>query len=91
MIMVRKKLSDKKINYVFLSTHSDEIHNRCIDFFRQTGYRIICSADFEKETYQFDGFILACPENNSDIPSFNIGNRSKGVIIDDITYNEIKK
>jgi hypothetical protein len=72
----------KKINYVFLSTHSNDLHHRCLDFLKNSDYRIICSADFDKETYHFDGFILACPSENLDIENFRIGDRSKSVSID---------
>jgi hypothetical protein len=80
----------KKINYVFISTHSDELHYQCIDFLNKKEYRIICQANFSKETFHFDGFILACPIENIDIKPFEIGNRSKSFLISDTEYDNLK-
>jgi hypothetical protein len=95
---MRSYFVDRKINYIFVSTHSDGLHYSCIDFLKSVDYRIICSSDFNNETYQWDGFILACPKENLDIKEFRTGDRSKSILIpmDDLKeliikeFNEIK-
>ena len=52
-------LKEKKIKYLFISTHSDDIHYKCIDLLKNNNYYIIASADFETETFCFDGIIVA--------------------------------
>jgi hypothetical protein len=46
------------IDYIFISTHSDEIHYECIERLKSFGYHILCSADL-KNTYSYDGLIVA--------------------------------
>lgn len=46
------------IDYIFISTHSDEIHYECIAKLKSFGYQILCSADL-KNTYSYDGLIVA--------------------------------
>lgn len=54
----REMLNHKKVDYVFISTHSDEKHYGCLRFLRSYGYRILASADL-RETYSYDGLIVA--------------------------------
>ena len=65
----------KMIRYLFISTHSDDLHYKCIELFKKHNYRIICSADFNTETFCFDGIIVACHNDNLDIPFTPLGNR----------------
>lgn len=53
-------LDDKKIEYIFLSTHSQELHIDCVKKLEKHGYKILCSADFAYETFSYDGIIVAC-------------------------------
>lgn len=48
----------KKLGYVFISTHSDDIHNKCVEFLRERNFLIIADADMS-ETYSQDGLIVA--------------------------------
>ena len=68
-------LKEKKIKYLFISTHSNDIHYKCIDFLKQHDYRIIASSDFENQTFCFDGIIVACQKDNLKIPEISLGNR----------------
>jgi len=60
-----KSLNKKIINYLFISTHSEEIHSEVSEIIESHNYRIEVSSSFETHTTSFDGFILA---TNSDIP-----------------------
>ena len=70
-------LNLKKIKYLFISTHSDEIHYKCIELIKKCNYRIIASADFNTETFCYDGIIVACPENIQKIKYTSLGCRKK--------------
>ena len=68
-------LDQAKIRYLFISTHSDELHHACISLLEEHDYRIISKADFETETFCHDGIIVACHKTNTDIPTISLGNR----------------
>ncbi len=54
----KRMLSNQKIDYCFVSTHSDALHYECIDLLKEQGYIILASADLH-ETYSVDGLIVA--------------------------------
>lgn len=65
----KKSLETKLIDFVFVSTHSQQLH---LDVERMLGgydYRVEISSDFDTGTTSFDGFIFA--SNNSVEPVFN--------------------
>jgi hypothetical protein len=57
-------LLEKKVGYLFISTHSDSLHVNCIQLLESCKYKIIASADFETETFCYDGIIVATFESN---------------------------
>ncbi|MFQ5952074.1 MAG: FkbM family methyltransferase, partial [Candidatus Omnitrophota bacterium] len=52
-------IKKNKIWYFFISTHSQKLHYECISFLKKHGFVIIASADFEYETYSYDGVLVA--------------------------------
>ena len=52
-------LSKKSSDYIFLSTHSQNIHNEAKNKLESFGYIIEVSSDFDNHTTSCDGFILA--------------------------------
>lgn len=54
----RKSFNEKKIGYVFISTHSNELHRQCVEFLHQYGAVILASANLD-ESYSEDGLIAA--------------------------------
>ena len=52
-------LHEKSIDYIFISTHSQEIHNEVINKLNFLEYRIEVSSDVDIETTSFDGFVFA--------------------------------
>ena len=74
-------LKQKYINYIFISTHSDELHYNCLKILKEHKYRIIASADFENETFCYDGIILACPSDNIEMPEYSLGCRKHTPLI----------
>jgi Methyltransferase FkbM domain len=55
--------SQKKINYVYVSTHSNALHISCCDYLKEMGYRIEVESDFETDSTSFDGLIFASSPN----------------------------
>jgi hypothetical protein len=72
---ITELLIQNKIKYLFISTHSDFIHYMCINILKKNNYRIIASADFETETFCFDGIIVACHVTNQKFGNYNLGTR----------------
>lgn len=51
-------LNAGKIDFIFISTHSNELHSNCIEFLISRNYVILCDADLD-QTYSWDGLIVA--------------------------------
>ncbi len=52
-------LSIQAVDYLFISTHSQDLHRKCTERLVQHGYRILASVDME-ESYSLDGILVAC-------------------------------
>jgi len=52
-------LAEKRIDYLFVSTHSQELHAHVAGELRRFGYRVEVSSDFDHETTSYDGFVFA--------------------------------
>lgn len=59
LLGARKSIAENVIKYFFISSHSQELHYKCLDFLKRHGYIIIASADFNKQTYCYDGVLVA--------------------------------
>jgi FkbM family methyltransferase len=55
----RNTLGRKQIDYVFVSTHSQELHEQVCHVLASFGYRVEVEADFDSETTSMDGFVFA--------------------------------
>jgi len=55
-------LKEGKIDYIFISTHSNELHNECKNYLQGFEYQILCDADLD-ETFSWDGLIVAKYKN----------------------------
>lgn len=51
-------LSERKIDYIFISTHSNALHYECLEHLTEHGYVVLCSADCD-QTYSYDGLLVA--------------------------------
>jgi hypothetical protein len=54
-----ESLAAKRIGYLFVSTHANEIHYAVRDRLADAGYRIEASSDYDTETTAGDGLVLA--------------------------------
>jgi hypothetical protein len=58
LLGAEKTFREKKIGYVFISTHSNEVHYQCLDFLKRYDFVVLASADLD-QTYSEDGLIAA--------------------------------
>jgi hypothetical protein len=52
-------LERRRVNYHFISTHSQAIHREVVGRLTQAGYRVEIASDFDDQTTSFDGFVFA--------------------------------
>lgn len=57
MLLGCSKVIDR-IDYFFISTHDNILHNKCVNFLNEKNFDILCSANLD-ETYSYDGLIVA--------------------------------
>lgn len=55
----RQALAGQRVDWCFVSTHSDALHKGVQEALSGHGYRIDISADVETETTSFDGIVIA--------------------------------
>jgi len=55
----RRALHERRIDYIFVSTHSQKLHAEVKELIRSLGYRVEVQADFDFETTSMDGFVFA--------------------------------
>ena len=55
----RESLAQAAVDYLFISTHSQLLHQRIKEELAGSGYRIEVSGDFDDETTSYDGLIFA--------------------------------
>jgi len=77
----RSLLAERKIRFLFISTHSQEIHERCRDLIMSEGYRIIADADYNSVSFSCDGLIVAC-EPGTLFNSVPLWSRASGETLD---------
>lgn len=54
-----ESLAGRTINYLFVSTHSQELHHSTIGLLEKFGYRVEISSDYDYDTTSFDGLVFA--------------------------------
>jgi len=54
----RVALRNACIDYLFISTHSQQIHYEIIDRLKEFGYRVEVTSDFDYQTTSYDGLIF---------------------------------
>lgn len=59
-----RMLREKRVDYLFISTHSNRLHDACRKVLESSGYPVIASANLD-ETYSFDGLLVAKREGLS--------------------------
>lgn len=69
-----ESISKDIIGFFFISTHSNELHEDCINFLREHNYIIIAAADL-LNTYSYDGIIVARSPNYAGIDRIDIAQK----------------
>lgn len=72
-------LDSKRVDFLFVSTHSQELHMQCREKLERHGYKILAAADFDRQTFSYDGLIVACREE-MDVAPFDIYSRESDSI-----------
>lgn len=54
-----QSLQQQCIDYIFISTHSQQLHNEVLRRLQTFNYRVEVSSDFDHQTTSFDGFVFA--------------------------------
>jgi len=71
-------LSARRIDYLFVSTHSQSLHLECTERLISHGYSIVASADFDYQTYCYDGVLVARSPNTNGPEYVALPARSEG-------------
>lgn len=69
-------INENKIGYLFISTHSNEIHQNCLAFLEQKKYIIISSINLD-ETFSEDGLIVARHQQFKGIDLIPVSKKNK--------------
>jgi len=68
-------LAERRVGYIFVSTHGNKVHNDCVNFLQQYDFRVIALADLD-QTYSEDGLIVMRAPWYSGIDTVNISLRT---------------
>jgi hypothetical protein len=69
-------LKGKKVDYIFISTHSNGLHANCVQALKDHGYEILASANMD-DSYSGDGLIVARSPLLTNPLSIEISHRTK--------------
>lgn len=67
-------LSAKAIKFLFISTHTNQLHRACLEELHRHNYHILADIDL-LETFSFDGLIVAQSPETPEIPSCHLSLR----------------
>ena len=54
----KESIKNNKIGYIFISTHSNDVHQKCINFLKEYNFKIIAEHNLD-ESFSTDGLIAA--------------------------------
>lgn len=89
LIGAKNLLLNKKISYLFISTHSESLHKNCINYLNNLNYNIISEVNLY-ETFCEDGIIVASNPNIT-TEKIKLPKKSKTNIISDDILNNLFK
>jgi FkbM family methyltransferase len=67
-------LDKKNVGYIFVSTHSQDLHFKCMDYLKLKGYILVCSSDLD-ESYSWDGLLVFKNPDYNGLETINISKR----------------
>ena len=68
-------LTYQKVDFVFISTHSNELHDQCLETLISYRYEIVAEANLE-ESYSWDGLIVSRSPKAINMPVIDIAKRT---------------
>lgn len=68
LLGAEQMLNNKEIDFLFVSTHSNELHNQCENFLKEKSYKILASVNLN-QSFSIDGVLVA---SKFDLPKFNM-------------------
>jgi hypothetical protein len=74
-----RMLREQRIDFIFISTHSNELHAGCIKSLESYNYQILADANLS-ETYSYDGVIVAKSARRLRPERLNITRKNAGAI-----------
>lgn len=74
-------LKENRIDYVFISTHTNEIHYKCLEYIKKYQYDIIAEYDVDK-SFSWEGLIVANSKlvEHVDINNISINRRPRHIL-----------
>jgi hypothetical protein len=67
----------RKVDYVFISTHSNEIHDECLELLRARGQYVLASVN-KDDTYSVDGLIVSRREELPGLDLLEVSKKGAG-------------
>lgn len=72
----KRMISEKRIGYAFISTHSNQLHNNCREHLLKHGFTEVASADVD-ESYSWDGILVMKAPDYDGLERVEISKRKK--------------
>ncbi len=69
-----KLLDSKQVGYIFISTHSNQIHDQCMDHLQSKGYHFVCGYDMD-ESYSWDGLLVFKNPDYNGLDTINVSKK----------------
>ena len=73
-----KSVQNRQIGYVFVSTHSNDLHQKCLDWLKAHDFIIISEVDLD-DTFSFDGLIVGRSKYYGGIDPLSISRKTRSV------------
>ncbi len=77
LLGAKQLLAERRISYVFISTHSEELHQDCKTHVEERGYLIVASHNLA-DSYSYDGLIVARSPATGGMERVPISLRTRG-------------
>jgi hypothetical protein len=74
-----KLINEKKVGYIFISTHSNELHYECERFLKNYNFITVASANLD-ETYSYDGILVMKAPYYEGLESVSITKAGAGIV-----------
>ena len=71
-----QSLHQDRIGYLFISTHSNDLHDQCINKINEYNYEVLCQANLN-QSYSWDGLIVAKSKIYKGLNVINISHYKK--------------